>query len=100
MGANRRVESAWDFLAVENARTKQLAPDLKADVLAIGGGHAVFLRGVALLQAHGLGLSGEVGSEDLERMERFFHDRGAQTKVEVASTADPSLLVALGLAVT
>jgi GNAT superfamily N-acetyltransferase len=95
----RRVESAWDFLGVQNARAlSRLAPQSQADVVSVGGGHAVFLgAGSPLSQAQGIGLCGEVSSDDLERMERFFDHYGAQVRIEVASLADPSLLAALSL---
>ena len=95
----RRVEAAWDFLGVENARARaRLAPESGAEVIEVGGGHAVFLgAGSPLSQAQGLGLYGEVAIDDLGKMERFFQDRGTQTQIEVASMADPSLLAALSL---
>ena len=74
------------------------APELGADVLAVGGGHAVFLgSGSPLSQAQGLGLNGPVAEGELARMEQFFKDRDTQAQVEVASLADPSLLASLSL---
>ncbi|MGC8639124.1 MAG: GNAT family N-acetyltransferase [Isosphaeraceae bacterium] len=95
----RRVEAAWDFLGVANARElSKLAPESRADALAVGGGHAVFLgTGSPLSQAQGLGLDGQVSPHDLERLEQFFHDRHTQPRIEVCSMADPSLLVELSL---
>jgi hypothetical protein len=95
----RRVEEAWDFLGVENARSqKRRMPESGAEVLAVGGGHAVFLgAGSPLSQAQGLGLHGEVARDDLGKMEEFFRDRGTPTQIEVASLAEPSLLAALSL---
>jgi GNAT superfamily N-acetyltransferase len=95
----RRVEAAWDLLGVGNARElSKVAPESRAEVVGVGGGHAVFLgAGSPLSQAQGLGLDGEVSSHDLEKLEQFFHDRGTQPRIEVASMADPSLLVALSL---
>ena len=95
----QRVEAAWDFLGVENARElAKLAPASSAEVLQVGGGHAVFLgAGSPLSQAQGLGLSGEVSGHDLAKLERFFRDRDTQARIEVASLADPSLLAALSL---
>lgn len=95
----QRLEGGWDFLCVENARSQNtLAPELGAEVLPVGGGHAVFLgTGSPLSQAQGVGMRGEVPLQEITRMEDFFRDRNAQVKVEVASTADPSLLVALSL---
>jgi len=95
----RRVEAAWDFLGVENARSqKKRAPESGAEVFPVAGGHAVFLgAGAPLSQAQGLGLHEPVVGDDLERMERFFRDRGTATQIEVASLADPSLLGALSV---
>src|SRR5208337_872265 len=40
----QRVEGAWDFLGVENARSqKKRAPESGVEVIEVGGGHAVFL---------------------------------------------------------
>ncbi len=93
----QRVEGAWDFLSVENVRSQQKrAPESGAEVIAVGGGHAVFLGpGSPLSQVQNLGLHGPVGGDDLGRIERFFRDRGTVTQIEVASLADPSLLTAL-----
>lgn len=93
----QRVEGAWDVLGVENARSqKKRAPESGAAVIAVGGGHAVFLgAGSPLSQAQNLGLHGPVVGDDLGRMERFFRDRGSSTQIEVASLAGPSLLAAL-----
>jgi hypothetical protein len=93
----RRVETAWDLLAVENALAKQrLMPESGAEVLAVGGGHAVFMgAGSPLSQAQGLGLFGPVAEAELARMEGFFRERGNTTQIEVASLADPSLLRSL-----
>jgi Acetyltransferase (GNAT) family len=93
----RRVERAWDFLGVENARSqRKRAPESGAEVIEVGGGHAVFLgAGSPLSQAQNLGLHGPVVGYDLGRMEQFFRDRGTATQIEVASLADPSLLAAL-----
>ena len=93
----QRVEGAWDVLGVENARAeKKRAPESGAEVIEVGGGHAVFLgAGSPLSQAQNLGLHGPVVGDDLGRMGRFFRDRGSTTQIEVASLADPSLLAAL-----
>ena len=93
----RRVERAWDICGVENARSQnKRAPESGAEAIEVGGGHAVFLGvGSPLSQAQNLGLQGPVSSDDLGRMEQFFRDRGTATQIEVASLADPSLIVAL-----
>jgi len=95
----RRIEAAWDHLGVQNALAQQRrAPESNAEVIAVGGGHAVFLgSGSPLSQAQGLGLSGSGAEDELARMERFFRDRDTPTQIEVASLADPSLLASLSL---
>jgi len=95
----RRIEAAWDHLGVQNALAEQRrAPESKADLTAVAGGHAVFLgSGSPLSQAQGLGLSGPVAEGELARMEQFFRDRETTTQIEVASLADPSLLASLSL---
>jgi GNAT superfamily N-acetyltransferase len=93
----RRIEAAWDNLGVQNALAQQRrAPESKAEVIAVGGGHAVFLgSGSPLSQAQGLGLTGPVAEAELAVMERFFRDRDTPIQLEVASLADPSLLASL-----
>jgi hypothetical protein len=95
----RRVETAWDYLGVENAQAQmRRLPDSGTAVLALGGGHAVFMgAGSPLSQAQGLGLYGEVARDQLAKMEEFFQARGTPTQIEVASLAEPSLLAALSL---
>jgi hypothetical protein len=93
----RRVEATWDFLGVQNALAQaRRDPGSGAAVLAVGGGHAVFLGpGSPLSQAQGLGLGGPVPQPEIERMEAFFRERSTAIQVEVASLADPSLLTTL-----
>jgi GNAT superfamily N-acetyltransferase len=95
LAMTRRVERAWDWMGVENAGVlKRLDPRSGATALSVGGGHAVFMgAGSPLSQAQGLGLSGPVAEPEIERMEEFFRERKTATQVEVASLADPSLLV-------
>jgi GNAT superfamily N-acetyltransferase len=97
LALTRRVEAAWDWIGVENARVQmRLDPQSGATALSVGGGHAVFLgAGSPLSQAQGLGLCGLVAESEIERMEDFFRKRGTVTQIEVASLADPSLLVLL-----
>ena len=93
----RLVEGAWDFLSVQNALAqKKRTPESRAEVIEVAGGHAVFLgAGSPLSQVQNLGLNGPVGGDDLGRIEHFFRDRDTVTQIEVASLADPSLLMAL-----
>jgi GNAT superfamily N-acetyltransferase len=93
----RRVEAAWDFLGVQNALVQaRRDPASGAEVLAVGGGHAIFLgAGSPLSQAQGLGLNGSIAEAEIGRMEAFFGDRSTSTQIEVCSLADPSLLSTL-----
>src|SRR5262249_60862687 len=93
----RRVEGAWSWLGVENARAQaRLRPGSGATSLSIAGGSAVFLGvGSPLSQAQGLGLHGPVAEVEIERMEAFFGERGAPIALEVASLAEPSFLRSL-----
>jgi GNAT superfamily N-acetyltransferase len=94
----RRVEDAWAYLGVENARAQaRLDPRSDAAALPVGGGYAVFMgAGSPLSQVQGVGLYGPVGEADLERMEAFYRERGAPVQLELASLADASLLERLG----
>ena len=94
----RRVEDAWAYLGVENARAQaRLDPHSDADSLPVGGGYAVFMgAGSPLSQAQGMGLYGPVAEGDLERMEAFYRKRGAPVHLELASLADATLLELLG----
>jgi GNAT superfamily N-acetyltransferase len=94
----RRVEDAWAYLGVENARAQaRLDPHSDADSLPVGGGYAVFMgAGSPLSQAQGMGLYGPVAEADLERMEAFYRQRGAPVHLELASLADATLLGLLG----
>jgi GNAT superfamily N-acetyltransferase len=94
----RRVEEAWVYLGVENARAQaRLNPESGAAALPIGGGYAVFMgAGSPLSQAQGMGLYGPVAEADLERMEAFYRKRGAPVQLELSSLADAMLLGLLG----
>ena len=74
----RRVEEAWAYLGVENARAHaRLDPESGATALPVGGGYAVFMgAGSPLSQVQGVGLYGPVGDAELERMETFYRERG------------------------
>lgn len=96
-GLVRRVESAWDTLGVHYAHIwKERSPGADDNVLAVGGGHAVFLgSGSPLSQAQGMGLNGPVADDELAQMEQFFKDRETPAQIEVATLADATLLPTL-----
>jgi hypothetical protein len=93
----RRVEEAWAYLGVENARAQaRLNPGSGAESLPIGGGYAVFMgAGSPLSQVQGIGLFGPVDDADFERMEAFYRERGSPVQLELASLADASVLASL-----
>jgi GNAT superfamily N-acetyltransferase len=74
-----------------------LRPDSGAAWLSVAGGRAIF-TGADLFtnRAMGLGLSGPVSSDDLERIETFYAERGVPSEIEIASMVDRSLLRLLG----
>jgi GNAT superfamily N-acetyltransferase len=90
----RRVEEAWAYLGVENARAQaRLHPGSGASAMAIGGGYAVFMGpGSPLSQVQGVGLYGPVDDDEFERMEAFYLERGSPVQLELASLADATLL--------
>lgn len=49
-----------------------------------------------MTQTFGVGICGEPGTAALDRLERFFRDRGAPVDHEVSPMADPALLALLG----
>lgn len=89
----RRLEKAEaqsnaDFV---EARAK-VFPDSGARWVEVAGAYAMY-DGVAspLTQTFGLGMFGAVSRADMERIEGFFRERGAQVFHEVSPLADPAL---------
>jgi GNAT superfamily N-acetyltransferase len=90
----RRLEAAdaWFKAAYAEAQAA-LCPEVGAAVEAVGGGYAVYAgAGSPLNRAVGLGMSGPVSTDELQRAEAFFHSRGAAAWVDLCPLADPSLL--------
>ena len=90
----RRLESTDAHAGVEFARAHaRLNADSIAAAEPFAGGWAIF-GGVdsPLTQAFALGLDGPVGEDEIERMEEFFHSRGASADVELCPYADPSIV--------
>ncbi|MBC5804689.1 MAG: GNAT family N-acetyltransferase [Candidatus Eremiobacter antarcticus] len=88
----RRLEGeiAYDSAeVVENVR--RLMPHIPAVSEEIAGGVACF-TGIEspFSQAIGLGLHGAVSEADIERLERFYLERGSAVLVELCPLADPS----------
>lgn len=90
----RRLESTDAYAGVEFTRTHaRMNADSIATAEPFAGGWAIF-GGVdsPLTQAFALGLDGPVEADEIERMEDFFHSRGASVDVELCPYADPSLV--------
>lgn len=90
----RRLESTDAYSGAEVARAHaRLNADSIATAEPFAGGWAIF-AGVdsPITQAFALGLDGPVSEDEIERMEDFFHSRGASADVELCPFADPSLV--------
>ena len=90
----RRLESTDAYAGVEFTRAHaRMNADSIATSEPFAGGWAIF-GGVdsPLTQAFALGLDGPVGEDEIERMEEFFHSRGASADVELCPYADPSIV--------
>ena len=75
----------------------RLEPESGAAWIEVGGAYAMFDGPESpLTQTFGLGVHEEATAEHLERLERFFKDRGAPVFHEVSPMADMSLLSMLG----
>ena len=71
----------------------RLRPGDGAAWIEVAGAYAMFDGvGSPLTQTFGLGLFDPVGDAELERIERFFAERGAEVHHEVSPIADPALL--------
>jgi GNAT superfamily N-acetyltransferase len=78
--------------AFVDARAR-LHPDDGATWMEVAGAYAMFDGvGSPLTQTFGLGLFEEVGDAEMERIEAFFAERGAEVHHEVSPIADPALL--------
>lgn len=83
----RRLEAAVSEFAAETARCTS-----GSALERISGGWALFAGTESpLSHAVGIGMNGPVAAEDLDRLERFYHERGAAAAMDVAALADPSL---------
>lgn len=87
---------AWSDLTHATAQA-EMYPDSGAASLAVAGGYAVYCgQPSPLNRACGLGMSGPVGSEDLDALEAFYSSRGCDACVRVCPHADASLVRLLG----
>jgi GNAT superfamily N-acetyltransferase len=76
---------------------RQVFPDSHAESLDVAGGVALWLgEGSPVNRAAGQGMAGLVSDGELERLEAFYHARGADAITSVCAFADPSLILGLG----
>jgi GNAT superfamily N-acetyltransferase len=92
----RRLEMAETILpdCLEALRRYDPSQNVAAEVVA---GGTAFFGGVnyPANQIVGMGLYGEVSEEDVDRVEEFFHSRGAPSAIVVSPLADASLTAVL-----
>lgn len=94
----RRLE---DLVCAEFRRLAEsapgLLPDVSAECIDVGSGVALWLgAGSPVNLVVGLGMAGPVEEAELEAVEAFYHDRGAEAVISMCPLADPSLLQSLG----
>ncbi len=94
----RRLEAAEVRIGAACAVAHQnLNPTLGAAVLEIGDASAIFVGAESpLTHVVGLGLSGPVRADMLDRIEAFYRQRGAPVHVDLCPLADASLIELLG----
>lgn len=94
----RRLESliCFEFHALaEVGRRALVAGD--ALCIDVAGGVALWLgQGSPVNQAAGQGIAGPVDEAEIERLEDFYHQRGAGAVISACPLADPSLVECLG----
>ncbi len=89
----RRLESSEAIPQVHfAAELKRLKPELNIAHEQIAGSHVVFIHpGCMVGRCVGLGLSGPVTADDLDRIEEFYRSRGDVAQIDVCPAADPTL---------
>jgi hypothetical protein len=88
----RRIEAAE---AINARGCTAIHPEAAA--LDVAGGCAVFAGAASpLSHAVGIGLAGPVPGLEIDRLEAFYHDRGAKISIEFCPLADSGVLAALG----
>lgn len=76
---------------------RRLDPDLPVACGAFAGGLALFIApGSPVNMIFGAGFDGPVTGGDVEAVERFYAERGAQAAISLSPLADPTLAVTLG----
>lgn len=94
----RRLERAEAFSNADFVDTRaRIDPESGATWIEVAGAYAMY-DGISspLTQTFGLGLFGDVGEEELDRIEDFYEGHGAPVFHEVSPLADPRLLPLLG----
>lgn len=89
----RRIEAAEEYGALRYAQAVQPDyPEWGTCWEQICGGHMVFVaRRAPVGRAHGLGFSGKISPEDIQRVEDFYFRHESDAQVDVCPYADPSL---------
>jgi GNAT superfamily N-acetyltransferase len=87
-----RLEAADAAIAVAMAKAAQeTVPNAAFEPVA--GGTAMFGGvGSPMTHAMGIGMTGPVPSEEMERLEQFFRDRGSASLIDLCPMADPSVV--------
>lgn len=87
-----RLEAAEAANAIAMATAvRETIPD--AAFLDVAGGTAMFGGvGSPMTHAMGIGMSGPVPSEEMERLEQFFRERGSACLIDLCPMADPSVI--------
>ena len=77
--------------------TRTAFPNVAVERMEAGGGVALWLgEGSPVNTAVGLGMGVPVEDGELERLESFYHDRGAPARISLCPLADASLLHGVG----
>jgi GNAT superfamily N-acetyltransferase len=90
----RRLEMAQSFRSVCHAEAYQeLHPEASVQIEPVGAAFAIFEKpGSPLNRCTGLGFEGPVVSADLEKIEQFYNQFDAPSRISLCPLADPSLL--------
>lgn len=90
LAARLEAADAANAIALANAVTETI-PDAAFE--SVAGGTALFGGiGSPMTHAMGIGMSGPVSIEELERLEQFFRDRGSASLIDLCPMADPSVI--------
>lgn len=89
----QQLEECHTWRCVEFAKAHaRLQPTSRSEVQVVAGGYAVFAGADSPLnKASGLGFTGSVTAEDVDRIEEFYRSRDSLPRIEVCPLADPTL---------